>query len=219
MATALAEAIAKLDVRFGARTVTPAAVAADRERQRRFLTDTPFDAISAGIASGSAIVLAGKGTCGKVTVALWAVAGAQRDGGAALWVDPARSFDPLAAARAGVDTRRAVVVRAQDREEVLLATGAGLRSEGFRIVVVDLGPSFAQATSADGLAEILPHARGSTSALVVIADAPPQRISATTFLFERAGWERRHGRTAGWAFAVHRLGDPSDERALLREAV
>lgn len=219
MATALAEAIAKLDVRFGARTVVPAQAAADRDGQRRFLTGTPFDAVCGGIATGSAVVLAGQGTCGKVTVALRAVAGAQRDGGMALWVDPARSFDPLAAIRSGVDVGRVIVVRPKDREEVLVATAAGLRSEGFRIVVVDLGPSFAQAASADGLAAVVPQSRGSTSALVVVADEAPQRLDVTTFAFERAGWERRHGRTAGWTFAVRRRGDPSDERALLREAV
>jgi predicted ATP-dependent serine protease len=218
-AAALNEAIAKLDVRFGARTVITATATADRARQRRFLTETPFDRVSGGIAPGSALALVGEGTCGKVTLALRAVAGAQQGGATALWIDGARSFDAVAAHRAGVDLGRVVVVRARTSAEVLLAAGAGLRSAGFRMVVVDLGPSFAQVASPDALAPILAHASGSTSALVVVADAPPVRLSLPTFAFERVAWERRHGRTTGWTFAVHRLGDPADERAVLQEAV
>src|SRR5437867_3400851 len=143
VATALAEAIASLDVRFGSRTVTAATAAMDRMQQRRAFTGTPFDRISGGIGPGEVIAFAGEGTCGKVSLAFRAVVGAQQDGGMAMWVDAARSFDPLAARRSGVDLDRALVVRVRSREEVLLATGAALRSGGFRIVVVDLGPSFA----------------------------------------------------------------------------
>ena len=73
VAAALTEAIARLDGRFGARTVTTATVAADRGADRRFLTETPFDRLSGGIAAGSAVALVGEGTCGKVTLAMRAV--------------------------------------------------------------------------------------------------------------------------------------------------
>lgn len=218
-AAALTEAIARLDVRYGARTVLTAATAADRARQRRFFTETSFDRLSGGIGPGAALAFVGEGTCGKITLALRTVAGAQRDGATALWIDGARSFDAVAAQRAGVDVRRVIVVRARTSAEVLLAAGAGLRSEGFRIVVVDLGPSFAQVASVDALGPVLPHARGSTSALVVVADAPAMRLAMPTFAFERVTWEHRHGRTAGWTFAVRRLDDPTDERAVLKGAV
>jgi len=218
-ATALSEAIARLDGRFGARTVTTATTAADRTSDRRFLTETPFDRLTGGIEPGSAVALAGEGTCGKVTLAMRAVAGAQRGGATALWVDGARSFDPVAAHRAGVDLGRLIVVRARSREELLLAAGAGLRSEGFRLVVVDVGPAFAQVATPDALTSVLPHVRGSTAALVVVSDAPPVRLPVATFAFERIEWERRHGRTSGWTYAVRRLGDAADERALLQAAV
>ena len=218
-AAALNDAIARLDVRFGARTVVTATSAADRARQRRFLTGTSFDRLSGGIEAGSVLALVGEGTCGKVTMALRAVAGAQREGGMALWVDGARSFDALAARRTGVDLARTIVVRARSGPEIVLAAGAGLRSEGFRLVVVDLGPAFAQAASIDALAPVLPHARGSTAALVVVADAPAMRLALPTFAFERVSWEERHGRTTGWTFAARKLGDAADDRAVLREAV
>lgn len=216
MAIALGQAISRLDGRFGARTIITATAADDRTRARRFATGTSFDRLSGGIEPGSAIALAGEGTCGKGTIALRAVAGAQQDGGMALWIDPSRSFDPLAAQRAGVEVPRVLVVRARSSDEVRVAAGAGLRSEGFRIVVVDLGPAFAACASIDDLAPILPHVRGATSALIVLADTPARRIAIPTFRFERVGWEERHGRTSGWAFAVRKVGDPRDERAVLQ---
>lgn len=215
-AAALSQAIAHLDVRFGSRTVVTATSAADRTGQRRFLTETSFDRLTGGIEPGSAIALVGEGTCGKVTLALRAVAGAQRDGACALWIDGARSFDAVAAHRSGVDLRRVIVVRARTTAEVLLAAGAGLRSEGFRLVVVDLGPSFAQVTSPDTLAPILPHVRGSTSALVVVADVPAMRVSVPTFSFERVSWERRHGRITGWSYSVRRGDADERERPILQ---
>lgn len=215
VAIALNEAISRLEGRFGARTVVTATVADGQARARRSLSGTSFDQLSGGIEPGSALALTGTGTCGKVTIALRAVAGAQREGGTAFWVDHARSFDPLAAQRAGVDLARILVVRARTSDAVLVAASSGLRSEGFRLVVVDLGPAFASATSVDDLAPVLPHVRGSTAALVVLTDAPASRLALPTFAFERIAWEEAHGRTAGWAFAVRKVGGPGDERAIL----
>jgi predicted ATP-dependent serine protease len=216
-AAALTEAIAHLDARYGARTVVAAASAADRARDRRFLTETSFDRLTGGVTPGSAVALVGEGTCGKVTLALRMAAGAQRDGATVLWVDGARSFDAVAARRAEVDVRRAIVVRARTRDEVVLAAGAGLRSEGFRLVVVDLGPSFAQVASIDSLAPVLPQVRGSTSALAIVADAPAIRVAIPTFALERVSWQQRHGRTTGWTFTVRVLGE--DREASLRQAI
>lgn len=215
-AAALTQAIARLDIRFGARTITTATTAAERTQGRRFLTETPFDRLSGGIEPGAALALVGDGTCGKVTLALRAVAGAQREGATVLWVDGARSFDAVGARRSGVELRRLIVVRARSAAEVLLAAGSGLRSEGFRLVVVDLGPAFAQVASPDALAPILPQVRGSTSALVVVADAPAMRLAIPTFSFEIVTWERQHRRIVGWSYAVRRSGTDDDEKALLQ---
>jgi len=83
-------------------------------------------------------------------------------------------------------SHRVIVVRARTLDEVTLAAGAALRSVGFRLVVVDLGPSFAQIASADQLAPLLANVRGSTAALVVVADHPPRRISLPVFETARA---------------------------------
>jgi len=119
----------------------------------------------------------------------------------AAWIDPSASFDPRAALRAGVDLDRLVVVRAKDPDEVLLAGSAVLRSEGFRLAVVDLGPSFASRCTVDDLAPLLPVVRGSPAALLVIAETRGRRVALPTVRVEPIGWQQRFGRTVGWSFA------------------
>lgn len=208
-AAALAEAIARIEGRFGARAVARASDAERHRALRRFATGTSFDRVTGGgITAGEALALAGEG--GKLTLALRAVAGAQRDGGMVLWVDRSSSFDPLAAARAAVDLERLVVVRARSREAALLAAAAALRGEGYRLVVVDAGPSFGAHLAADDLTPLVPIVRGSPASLVAVAEERPRAMPA--YVVERVAWERRFGRTVGWTFAVARPG--ASERAL-----
>src|SRR5258705_4809736 len=130
----------------------------------------------------------------------------------AAWIDPSASFDPRAALRAGVDLDRLVVVRAKGPDEVLLAGSAVLRSEGFRLAVVDLGPSFASCSRADVPAPLLPVVRGSPAALLVIAETRGRRVALPTVRVEPIGWQQRFGRTVGWSFAAGTT--LSSERAL-----
>ncbi|MDO8506165.1 MAG: hypothetical protein Q7S41_00990, partial [Candidatus Limnocylindria bacterium] len=135
--------------------------------------------------------------------------------------------DPLAALRAGVDLERLVVVRVREPEEVLLAGSAVLRSEGFRLAVVDLGPSFASRCTIDDLAPLLPVVRGSPAALVIVAEGPHasgasvgseqargRRLLLPTVRVDPIGWQTRFGRTVGWSFAVGPCASTSSERAL-----
>lgn len=211
----LAGAIARLDTRFGARTVTTATVATRRTDERRFATGTSLDSLlGGGLVTGAPLALIGRGSTGKTALALRAVAGSQREGAMAAWVDPARTFDPLAALHAGVDLARLMVVRPRERGGALLAAGAALRCDGFRIVVVDTGPAFAAALAVDELAPLLPLVRGSTSALLILAEHRPARLALPSCSLERVGWERRFGRTAGWTASVSR--GLAAERAVLR---
>ena len=129
------------------------------------------------------------------------------------WIDPTASFDPLAAQRANVDLERLVVVRARGAG-LALATAAALRSEGFRLVVVDVGdPAFGGA-NVDEIAPALSAVRGSPAALLVVAGERGRRVAIPTFVFERIGWERRFDRTVGWSFSVGRA--QTSDRALFR---
>ena len=201
---ALADAIARVEGRFGTHVLAHGAVTERRADERRILTGSSLDTLTPGLASGAPLALVGTGSTGKVALAHRAAAGAQRDGGTVLWIDPSATFDPLAAARAGVDLERVFVVRARTRDDVLLAAGAALRSDGFRLAVVDTGPQVAPSTIAriDDLAPLLPIVRSSPAALLVISDVCAMRLAMPTFSVARVAWAQRFGRTTGWTSLV-----------------
>lgn len=212
-APALADAIARIESRYGTRVVVRGDVAERQEGERRIAAGTSLDRVTGGgIRAGEPLAFIGPTTSGKQVLALTVAAAAQREGGMAAWIDPSASFDPLAALRAGIDLDRLVVIRAADAAEVLLAGSAVLRSEGFRLLVIDLGPSFASRCAVDDLAPLLPVVRGSPAALLVVAEQRGRRLALPTVRVDPIGWQQRFGRTVGWSFAAG--GSLSSERAL-----
>jgi hypothetical protein len=199
----LADAIASVEGRFGTHVLAHGAVAERRADERRIRTESSLDGLTPGLASGAPLAFVGSGSTGKVALAHRAAAGAQRDGGTVLWIDQTGTFDPLAALRANVDLARVFVVRARTRDDVLLAAGAALRSDGFRLAVVDTGPQLAPgSTGIDDLAPLLPIVRSSPAALLVVSDTRAMRLAIPTFSFARVGWAERFGRTTGWTSLV-----------------
>ena len=212
-ATGLAEAIARIETRYGTRAVVRGDVAVRQDGERRIETRTALDAVTGGgIRAGEPTALVGPATAGKVTLAQALVAAAQREGGMAAWLDVTASFDPLSALRSGIALDRLVVVRPRDADELLLAGSAVLRSEGFRIAVVDLGPEFLSSVRVDDLAPLLPVVRGSPAALVVVAERRGARLAVPLVQVEPVAWRTRFGRTVGWSFAAGTA--LSTERAL-----
>ncbi|HEV2011693.1 MAG TPA: hypothetical protein VGS17_11785 [Candidatus Limnocylindria bacterium] len=202
---ALAQAIARVEGRFGTHVLAHGAVAERRAGERRIQTDSSLDTLTPGLAAGAPLAFVGTGSTGKIALAHRAAAGAQRDGGTVLWIDPSATFDPLAAVRAGVDLARLFVVRAKTRDDVLLAAGAALRSDGFRLAVVDTGPQLAGSSNGariDDLAPLLPIVRSSPAALLVISDVRALRLAIPTFSVARIAWAQRFGRTTGWTSLV-----------------
>jgi len=200
--TALAEAIASVEGRYGTHVLAHGAVVERHAGERRIQTDSSLDALTPGLTSGAPLAFVGTGTSGKVALAHRAAAGAQRDGGTVLWIDPSATFDPLAASRAGVDLTRVFVIRAKTRDDVLLAASAALRSDGFRLAVVDTGPQLAPGIRIDDLAPLLPIVRSSPAGLLVISDARALRLAIPTFSVARVAWAERFGRTTGWTALV-----------------
>ena len=201
--SALADAIASVEGRFGTHVLAHGAVAERRAGERRIWTESSLDGLTPGLAAGAPLAFVGPGSTGKVALAHRAAAGAQRDGGTVLWIDPSGTFDPLAALRANVDLTRVFVVRAKTREDVLLAAGAALRSDGFRLAVVDTGPQLAPgSTGIDDLAPLLPIVRSSPAGLLVISDVRAMRLAIPTFSVARVAWAERFGRTTGWTSLV-----------------
>ena len=210
--TGLAGAIARIEGRFGVHALARGETSERRRNEIAIATKTSLDrVIGGGLAAGEPLAFVGPPSVGKLSLALRAVVGAQAHGGMVAWIDPMASFDPGAAERAGVDLERTIVVRAR-REAVALATAAALRSEGFRLVVVDAGdPAFGGA-DVDDLAPALPAVRGSPAAFLVVAAKRGRRVAVPAFVFERVAWERRFDRTVGWTFAVG--GTHASDRAL-----
>ena len=203
METALAQAIASVEGRFGTHVLSHGPAVERRADERRIRTDSSLDALTPGLAAGAPLAFVGTGTSGKIALAYRAAAGAQRDGGSVLWVDPSATFDALTAQRSGVDLSRLFVVRARTRDDVLLATGAALRSDGFRLAVVDTGPQLASCgTRIDDLAPLVPIVRSSPAALLVISDVRAARLAIPTLSFARVAWQQRFGRTSGWTSLV-----------------
>jgi hypothetical protein len=208
----LARAIARIEGRFGVHAVARGGTSERHQSELVIETGTSLDrVIGGGLAAGEPLAFVGPPSVGKLALGRRAAAGAQAQGGTVAWIDPTASFDPLAAERAGVDLERLIVIRARGRG-VALATATALRSEGFRLVVVDAGdPAFA-GIDPDELAPALPAVRGSLAALLVIAGKRGERVAVPTVVFERVAWAGSFGRTVGWRFAVGRAH--ASDRAL-----
>ncbi|TMF81151.1 MAG: hypothetical protein E6I18_03900 [Chloroflexi bacterium] len=208
----LAGAIARIEGRFGVHALARGGTSERHRDDVLIATKSSLDrVIGGGLVPGEPVAFIGPPSVGKLCLALRATASAQAQGGMAAWIDPTASFDPLAAQRANVDLERLVIVRARGMG-VALATAAALRSEGFRLVVVDVGDPAFGGTNVDDIAPALPAVRGSPAALLVVAGEPGRRVAIPTFVFERIAWERRFDRTVGWSFAVGRAH--TNDRAL-----
>jgi hypothetical protein len=200
----LAGAIARIEGRFGVHALARGHTSERHRSELVIATKSSLDrVIGGGLVAGEPIAFIGPASVGKLQLALRATAAAQAQGGMVAWIDPTASFDPHAAQRASVDLERLVVVRARGAG-LALATAAALRSEGFRLVVVDVGDRAFGGIDMDDIAPALPAVRGSPAALLVVAGAPGRRVTIPSFVFERVAWKRRFDRTVGWSFAVGR---------------
>src|SRR5256886_14030552 len=208
----LAGAIARIEGRFGVHALARGGTSERHRSELVIATKSSLDrVIGGGLVAGEPIAFIGPPSVGKLQLALRATASAQAQGGMAAWIDPTATVDPPAAPRANVDLERLVVIRARGAG-LALATAAALRSEGFRLVVVDVGDRALGGIDIDDIAPALPAVRGSPAALLVVAGAPGRRVAIPTFVFERVAWERRFDRTVGWSFAVGRAH--TSDRAL-----
>ncbi len=90
-----------------------------------------------GLPKGRIVEVYGPESSGKTTVALHAIAEAQRLGGVAAFVDAEHALDPSYAARIGVDTDNLILSQPDNGEQALEIVDALVRSNAIDIVVVD----------------------------------------------------------------------------------
>ena len=90
-----------------------------------------------GLPRGRIIEIYGPESSGKTTVALHAVASAQKAGGNAAFIDAEHALDPVYARALGVDTDNLLVAQPDTGEQALEIADMLIRSGGVDIIVID----------------------------------------------------------------------------------
>src|SRR5690606_30280428 len=90
-----------------------------------------------GLPKGRIVEIYGPESSGKTTVALHAVAEAQKLGGIAAFVDAEHALDPVYAKALGVDIDKLIVSQPDTGEQALEITESLVRSGAIDIIVVD----------------------------------------------------------------------------------
>ncbi|ASO19246.1 recombination protein RecA [Actinoalloteichus hoggarensis] len=136
---ALELALAQIDKQFGKGSVMRLG-----EEGRPPMEVIPTGSISldaalgiGGLPRGRVVEIYGPESSGKTTVALHAVANAQRLGGVAAFIDAEHALDPDYAKALGVDTDALLVSQPDTGEQALEITDMLIRSGALDIVVVD----------------------------------------------------------------------------------
>ncbi len=90
-----------------------------------------------GLPRGRVVEIFGPESSGKTTVALHAIAQAQKEGGMAAFIDAEHALDPLYAKKLGVDINNLLVSQPDSGEQALEIAEALVRSGAIDIVVID----------------------------------------------------------------------------------
>lgn len=103
-----------------------------------------------GFPRGRVVEIYGPESSGKTTVALHAIAEAQRDGGIAAFVDAEHALDPEYARALGVDTDALLVSQPDTGEQALEIADMLIRSGAIDIIVVDSVAALTPKAEIDG---------------------------------------------------------------------
>src|SRR2546423_239334 len=90
-----------------------------------------------GLPRGRVVEIYGPESSGKTTLALHAVAEAQKKGGIAAYIDAEHALDPIYARKLGVDVDELLISQPDTGEQALEITDTLVRSGGVDIVVID----------------------------------------------------------------------------------
>ena len=103
-----------------------------------------------GIPKGRIIEVYGPESSGKTTLALHAVAEAQKAGGVAAFIDAEHALDPIYARKLGVDIDNLIVSQPDTGEQALEIAEALIRSGAIDIIVVDSVAALVPKAEIDG---------------------------------------------------------------------
>ena len=103
-----------------------------------------------GIPRGRIVEIFGPESSGKTTLALHAIAEAQKTGGVAAFIDAEHALDPIYARNLGVDIDNLVVAQPDTGEQALEIAEALIRSGAIDIIVVDSVAALVPKAEIDG---------------------------------------------------------------------
>src|SRR5438034_10243766 len=103
-----------------------------------------------GLPRGRIIEIYGPESSGKTTVALHAVANAQKQGGVAAYIDAEHALDPSWAKRIGVDLEGLLVSQPSNGEEALKIAEMLVKSNAVDIIVIDSVAALTPRPEAEG---------------------------------------------------------------------
>jgi recombination protein RecA len=103
-----------------------------------------------GLPRGRIVEIFGPESSGKTTVALHAVANAQRQGGVAAFIDAEHALDPGWAKRVGVDLESLLVSQPSSGEEALKIAEMLIKSNAVDIIVIDSVAALVPRSEMDG---------------------------------------------------------------------
>lgn len=103
-----------------------------------------------GYPLGRVVEIYGPESSGKTTLALHAVAEAQKKGGICAYIDTEHALDPLYASKVGVDTKNLLVSQPDDGESALGMVESMVRSGKFAVIVIDSVASLVPRSEVEG---------------------------------------------------------------------
>jgi recombination protein RecA len=103
-----------------------------------------------GLPRGRVVEIFGPEASGKTTVALHAIASAQKTGGVAAFIDAEHALDPSWAKRVGVDLESLLVSQPSNAEEALKIAEMLVKSNAVDIIVIDSVAALVPRTEVEG---------------------------------------------------------------------
>lgn len=167
MSTSVAELRGALERRW--QGVVPHAIAPARPGRPTGIAELDALLGPAGVPSGQLTELFGARSSGKTTLAFAILAACTRTGALGAFIDPGGAFFAPAAAGAGIDMRRLIVVRARGAAPARRALDALVRGGACSVVAVDCS-EFPSTLQAHHCARLAAQAEKTGTALVIITE-------------------------------------------------